>query len=254
MIVKAFAIKCLTNMHVGNGDVNFNIIDNEVERDPVTNYPTINSSGVKGALREFFEAEAKDKVNDIFGTGSEKNEGIKSGKIRFLSANMLALPMRASGGSEAFYMVTTDKAIELFNSIAGGLTNGKAKKVSCTPTDKKAWIDGKEHKLMSGLEDFGIADVVVMKEGEFSADNNQVTLPVTARNCLENGKSVNLWYEEVVPHESVFTMFMIANDTDRELLEFVADKVTSSPVQFGGNATIGYGVCSMSLLGGQCNE
>lgn len=27
-------LECMTNMHVGNGDVNYNIIDNEVEKDP----------------------------------------------------------------------------------------------------------------------------------------------------------------------------------------------------------------------------
>ena len=48
----------MTNMHVGNGDVNYNIIDNEVEKDPVTGYPTINASGVKGALREFFNGDS----------------------------------------------------------------------------------------------------------------------------------------------------------------------------------------------------
>ena len=54
MKAKIFVIECLTNLHVGNGDVNFNIIDNEVERDDVTGLPTINSSGFKGALRAFF--------------------------------------------------------------------------------------------------------------------------------------------------------------------------------------------------------
>ena len=51
-------LECMTNMHVGNGDVNYNIIDNEVEKDPVTGYPTINASGVKGALREFFNGDS----------------------------------------------------------------------------------------------------------------------------------------------------------------------------------------------------
>ena len=36
-------LECITNMHVGNGDVNYNIIDNEVEKDPITGYPTINA-------------------------------------------------------------------------------------------------------------------------------------------------------------------------------------------------------------------
>ena len=44
-------LECMTNMHVGNGDVNYNIIDNEVEKDPVTGYPTINASGVPPMAR-----------------------------------------------------------------------------------------------------------------------------------------------------------------------------------------------------------
>ena len=48
-------LECMTNMHVGNGDVNYYIIDYEVEKDPVTGYPTINASGVKGAFREYFK-------------------------------------------------------------------------------------------------------------------------------------------------------------------------------------------------------
>ena len=34
-------MKCLTNMHVGDGEENYSIIDKMVERDPVTKYPTV---------------------------------------------------------------------------------------------------------------------------------------------------------------------------------------------------------------------
>lgn len=37
-----YKITCLTNLHVGNGESNFDIIDNAVEKDPVTSLPTIN--------------------------------------------------------------------------------------------------------------------------------------------------------------------------------------------------------------------
>ena len=48
----AYKIDCITNLHVGSGDLNYNIVDNEVERDAVTGYPVIHASGLKGALRE----------------------------------------------------------------------------------------------------------------------------------------------------------------------------------------------------------
>ena len=60
-------MKCITNLHAGNGDVNYNIVDNEVERDPIFGYPTVNASGVKGALREFFKTVAPNLVKPLFG-------------------------------------------------------------------------------------------------------------------------------------------------------------------------------------------
>lgn len=57
MEVCVLKLKCLTNMQMGGGDVNYNVVDIEVEKDPVTGYPTMNASGVKGALREYFFQE-----------------------------------------------------------------------------------------------------------------------------------------------------------------------------------------------------
>ena len=43
-----YQVRCLTNMHVGSGDTAYNIIDNEIEKDPVlNNTAVINPSGVK---------------------------------------------------------------------------------------------------------------------------------------------------------------------------------------------------------------
>jgi CRISPR-associated protein Cmr4 len=66
-------------------------------------------------------------------------------------------------------------------------------------------------------------------------------LPVRARNKLdESGISENLWYEEIVPHKSIF-YFAIITHGDHCELEFKTD----SPVQFGGNASIGNGYCTI---------
>ena len=66
---KNYVVKCITNLHMGSGDVNFNFVDNEVERDPVSNAPSMYASGVKGALRSHFEAYmTEERVEDIFGS------------------------------------------------------------------------------------------------------------------------------------------------------------------------------------------
>lgn len=249
MIVQAFKIKCLTNMHVGNGDANFNIIDNEVERDPVTKCPTINSSGVKGALREFFEVQKdsdKTKITEIF--GHEKGES--AGRIKILSANMIAVPMRASKGDKPFYMVTTKLAIDTYNELARKLLGDGGTIIDISPSGETTEVEGIKCDMTTGFSKLGIDKAAVMGDEDFI----DVGLPVVARNKLENGKSANLWYEEIVPHESVFVFFAIANDADKELLREFAGKITASVIQFGGNATVGYGLCEVTLIGGSSNE
>ena len=76
-----------------------------------------------------------------------------------------------------------------------------------------------------------------------------ISLPVIARNKLENGKSANLWYEEFVPHESVFVFILAANKDSAPLLDNFASLICEEPVQFGGNATVGYGLCALKEIG-----
>jgi len=63
MNVHLYKIECLTNLHVGSGDINYNVVDNEVEKD-INGYPMIHSSGLKGALREQAEQVAM-KVYEV---------------------------------------------------------------------------------------------------------------------------------------------------------------------------------------------
>ena len=78
---------------------------------------------------------------------------------------------------------------------------------------------------------------------------NMIELPVMARNCLENGISKNLWYEEIVPHHTIFVFPVVAHNDDVELLRSFKEAVNGQIVQFGGNASIGYGLCSLTAIG-----
>ena len=76
-------------------------------------------------------------------------------------------------------------------------------------------------------------------------DARTLPLPVLARNQLDNGISNNLWYEEVVPHDSVFYFAVLSNgeDTGDKVLESFDRAVKDTRLfQFGGSATVGYGL------------
>ena len=219
MKAKIFIIECLTNLHVGNGDVNFNIIDNEVERDVVTGFPTINSSGVKGALRAFFEENDLSNIIEIF--GSENSKVTTSGSLKFLSANLLALPIRSISGDDKPYSIHAPKtAHEDFKQM---IKNFQLENVS--------------------IEDIKGGD----EEITLDVDNScfeKYGLPVIARNSV--GEQTNLWYEEVVPHKSIFYFAVVASTSEADgLLDVFTESVREKIIQFGANASVGYGLCKV---------
>jgi len=282
MRASVYKLRCLTNMHVGSGDINFNVTDNEVERDPVTDYPTINSSGVKGSLREFCEISVKDKVKDedkkelqeliqvAFGSEREKSgkdqKTSTPGNIKFLSANMLAIPMRSSDNSNPYYMVTTKIALESYKDLLESL-NIKVDFDLSNVEDEKSYkslalekqnieIEGikvnanikKEDKLHKFLEEHLKEKYCILSNKDFK----KLSLPVMSRNRLdEEGKSENLWYEEIVPHESLFYFVSLCYNNEFDIyLEMLNDEINDKVIQFGGNASIGYGFSKVTCIGG----
>ena len=236
MFVRLFQMNCVTNLHVGSGDVNYNIIDNEVEKDPVTGYATINASGVKGAFREYFSKISEKDVLSLFGG----NEGDKTipGAIKFMQADILAMPVRATQGKEAYYLVASEENI--FNlKEKRQMLEGKELKLSRQKASEKIKAEGielKEYVELNGKKIYIITN----------SDYKKIMLPVIARNKLDNGISENLWYEEVVPHHSIFTFYVLADSEER--LNCFSNYILNRVVQFGGGATIGYGFCKITAF------
>lgn len=245
-----YKITCMTNLHVGNGESNFDIIDNAVEKDPVTGLPTIHSSGVKGAFRQFFkEKNIEEAVTmKIFGSEQKQSQGTGSmpGKVKFYQADLLARPARASQGCKTNYMVTSDEAISIFKQ--------KAEIFGVKSISEE---DNTEHGDI-GVEDLEISkvkNIPLIDDCTVIVDDialRDLPLPVLARNQLEDGISKNLWYEQVVPHKSIFT-FAVSSDDENALNSF-ANVLNDNPyIQFGGNVSIGYGLCKVERIGG-CDE
>ena len=262
-------------MHMGSGDINFNIIDNEVQRDPLTKLPTMFSSGIKGALREHF-GNHEEVVNifgsDIMESNKDNKGGSVPGKLKFLSGYLLFLPVRASKGKQAYYLVTTKEILIQFDAlyqsimgkpIFGNLLQSIKSDTTYPPTDADAdaEVDGLKSKKEKISDDIkSIYSIFTMMAGEENADRfmimeeklvEKINLPILARNHLENGISQNLWYEEVVPHEAIFFTAVLADGTDSgcKALQSFDEYITgNSLVQFGGNASIGYGLTKVSKV------
>ena len=216
-IPKVYLIRTLTNLHMGGGDSNYDHVDKQVQRDPASNYPTIFSSGIKGALRDAMEVDnlKEPHIRAIFGSEPSDPES-QQGEFRFLSADLLALPRPAD--NQPFELVTTNSLLTAFQEKVQLMGGGTVK------------LD----HLANSIDEAEFRDL---------ADE----LPVIARNNLDNGISQNLWYEEVVPREALFGFTLLVPEKSLNFT-FFAKRFENQVLQLGANATIGYGLCHLTKL------
>jgi CRISPR-associated protein Cmr4 len=268
---RLYIIENQTSLHVGSGDANFGIIDNEIQRDAITSYPTIHSSSLKGALKEYCTHKHDPKDGEKFISyifGDEDN----TGKVRFVESHLLSVPMRSD--QEPYYHCVSPKSIEElldFATTFGVILEQKE------ALEKLANYDGNQIIVEQGTPI--IEDVQAKEEKSFALSSlesllgsplalvpNKLyrellqNLPVIARNQLENGESKNLFYEEVLPRKSKFFTVIseptYLNKDDATRLENAFDRFATyltdnDTIHIGANASIGYGVCTFKEIGNE---
>jgi CRISPR-associated protein Cmr4 len=249
-----FFIKALSNLHVGSGEINYGLVDNLIQRDPVTGLPTINSSSLKGALREHFEKFSDKKLNVTKLFGSEPKASVDKrnpGSLRFFDADLVGIPVRTTGCNFPFVDASAKenlsriwKRLDSIGIKAQYLDNiGNLPKTQNNPNQKVRIEDlpGEIQYATTGkFEPIVDERIAIVQEKELDVLCNNEHLPVISRNCLEDGISTNLFYEQVLPrYTRLCTVIMGPEDELNAFCEALQGEV----VQIGGNATIGYGYC-----------
>ncbi|MGI6370621.1 MAG: type III-B CRISPR module RAMP protein Cmr4 [Ignavibacteria bacterium] len=239
-------ITAKTNLHVGDENTSsYGLIDKAVQRDALTGLPCINSSSLKGALneyccngnkgKEFLNSETRIKIFGSDKTGTNKDA--KKGSYIFFDAKILFLPVQ--NDDTLFHWATSKGVLDRFRKqmkLFGIELN----------EDNNSLI--KELKTTLGLKNRIDVKKSDKEFEELCSDNN---LPIIARNYLENGMSSNLWYEQILPAETVFYT-IIDDKKDGKLFEKLGKQ--DSFVQIGANATIGYGYCKFKTFKENSNE
>lgn len=229
----AWLITAKTKLHVGNENTsNYGLIDKAVQRDVLTGLPCINSSSLKGAINEYctqFVGMDKDDRIKIFGVdkGNKESE-TKKGSYTFFDGNILLLPVQNE--TTMYHWVTTRSIIKRFKEqldTFGIMIQGV--------TDE----DGLLEKIKTQFRDH---EIIIKEDAMMTVLCSDTELPIIARNCLDDVQNPNLWYEQVLPPETVFYTQML---TDEDILSMnIKDKI----IQIGANATIGYGYCRLTEI------
>lgn len=257
-----YTINTLSNLHVGSGEVNFAIIDKQVQRDAVTTLPVIHSSSIKGAFREA-SGEENQYTKYVFGPANTDNDAHQTGAFHFFEASLLTRPVRSN--KKAYFNATSVGAVEAFLQTIEDFDisfDEESKKAlqslaSQKPKEGTPFIfEALDEVILEDLKaqpttlDLSVLESLLGKEIALFSDKDfkALELPVLARNYLEEGISKNLWYEEVVPKKSTF-YFVVAKPTNldstdaKENLEnYEARFDKPCTVQFGANKSIGYGL------------
>jgi len=265
-------IKTKTNLHVGSGDTNYTIVDKTVQRDSISKLPIINASSLKGALRNYFvemleEDDQIDKQSIAFIFGKDDNNNPAQGYMKFLDSYLLFLPLRAD--VRAYYHVTSKENLlsfcNFFNELGFDMEDLKKEietlKDSIVLNDQDATIEEISCNSFAvnipNLENlFGDMNIAIFSTQNFTEVCEN--LPIIARNKVKTQENSdgNLWYEEVVPRESIFYTAQLDYSVYGARVEGFAkfstadfyNKLQKEYIQVGANASIGFGLCKFDEL------
>jgi CRISPR-associated protein Cmr4 len=323
---RALFLKAMSGVHAGSG-ADLGIVDLPIQRERHTGFPKIESSGIKGAIREAFEEIIKnteDFVKVAFGPEEKVGDDTKhSGAVAFTDARILLFPVRSARGvfayatcplvlsrlAEDFMMAgilpvkpvvedavvgsrpaedfkmdgitaapqtieIVDKALVTSDAL---LINGKVileeytydaeKSKPATEIAKRIakWLGKPDDKYLK-------ENLIILPNDEFADFVQNATEIITRIKIDEKTGTVAkgaLFTEELLPTETVMYSLVMASSiflSERErscsetvkkangnegeyLLDTLGEKMPQY-LQIGGNATIGKGLVSVSVVKG----
>ena len=184
------SLYAVSPVHAGSG-TSMGVVDLPIQRERHTNWPHIQASGVKGAMRHHFEkfknniknrdeqAQLDEITEKIFGTESYGDAGTLPGAIAVSDARLIAFPMRSS--KSPFVWITCPAVLQRLEKDLD--LTGKSEEMSIPePVSEEAFVINGNipagEKIL--LEDYE----VVIKKTEFKLSDTAVRLFDKAKTLL----------------------------------------------------------------------
>ncbi len=193
---------CETSMHAGAG-TGVGRIDLPIQREKHTDFPKIESSSLKGAIREASEHQLdNEKIKVLF--GSEKAEN--SGALGFTDARILLFPIRSAKG--IFAWVTCPRALHQLNRDLNLLVDKEQVPFQQLPMPEK------DEQTIVFSDRLILDEKIMLEEFVFGAkevEKHQHQLPEwLADRLFDSGDSFHelLKSNLVILHDDIFTHFV----------------------------------------------
>ena len=284
MTKKLLIFYAISPIYAGSG-TSLGAVDLPIQRERHTNWPHIQASAVKGALRSHFRtfSENKDLINLIFGL-DEQNDGElkgkdgekikqKAGVVAFSDAKLFAFPVRSNVAP--FVWVTCPSVIKRFNTDLEfyGKKQEELLKEKIVSGDNAFSLLGEvgqnqkiilEDAVINVLDKFtmpnlsnyfpSISKLLLVSDEMFdylvsTATEVQTQIKIKAETgTAEDGA---LRYQELLPADSVLysVVYFKNNALKTDAQEYTVSKVLEDAikdfVQVGGDETLGRGICKV---------
>jgi CRISPR-associated protein Cmr4 len=260
-------LHALTPLHVGTGQAVANV-DLPIAREKATGFPIVPASALKGVLRDNFNNQSW--ATQAFGDAD------RAGAWMFTDLRILCLPVRSFFGVFAYttcplILQRLQRHAQVFGikgfenlsvevqgadiALASNSALGKGNKVYLEDLDltakqspeADAVANAIAEKLLPNSERRYFTERFAVVSNDVFTFLSETATEVVARVRLEdNTKTVasgGLWYEEAVPAEALFYGFVGATSAEPSLAPLQIDQ----PLQIGGDATIGRGLCKVVI-------
>lgn len=272
----------ISPVHAGSGAAT-STVDLPIQRERHTNWPHIQASGVKGAMRDHYRKFAGEKqdqtINFIFGSDkdNDKNQngfdGDHPGAISISDAKLLAFPMRSN--IAPFVWVTCPAVLK---RLKNDLEFTKFPSINEAPP-----LNGENAIALCGINQESVvledAVVTIVPTGEhgFKLPEGFPTLDrfllisddmfdYCVSSCTEIQTQIKidsstgtaqdgaLRYQELLPADTLmysivyYSRTAVENGFQASVIQGHIEDVIKDFIQIGGDETLGRGICKISWL------
>lgn len=265
-------LRCLSPLHAGSGSA-IGIVDLPVQRETHTGFPKIESSSLKGALRNLAYKQKSGSEQDylkIFGNEASDNELVQAGCLTISEARILAFPVKSMNKifayvtcpmvlnrllqeQKAFYKKASPfkfdhvnlSGADCFVSNPGILVQGKVvleEYVISAKEDHKVKEIAQQLDDLLDLSGFLSERFILLSDDVFKQFVEHST-DITTRIRIDADTGVvadgALFYEENVPAETIFYSFFTYEDSKDAASGILELSLTSEAVQKRANEYFG---------------
>jgi len=282
----AMFIYAVSPLHMGAGSA-VGLIDNPIQREVHTDWPSMAGSGVKGAIRHALSAQAdwkNGKLTAIFGPEAGAS-GLHAGAVSFTDAQIICFPVRSL--KRAYVYATCPTALARLKRLTNAtwqvpqakeqealIANDELKQgnhliLEALAFDANAQTAAAVTAIATDLAAEALPrgffadklkkDLVILSDTDFTHFVKNSTL-VEPHVCIDDrtgtAKGTGLFYSENLPPETLLVSLAMASKVRGGKLQMEAGQVIDEIEkalndgkvwQFGGDATTGRGLVMLRV-------